>query len=313
MLKITDLKFAPVLEKDGNQFISLMNKTYNRKKNFDYFQWRYMESHLNTVLMGVFLDEVLIGCFGMQCVKLNNGLVGGQTLDLIVDEKFRGMGIAEQMGKELINCFPYKFDFSYGLANPMGRKALKKLLGLDYIETIRTMTVENFIEKNNKSYQIEIEEFNTFSFKDNQKAGLAPLYFLRSAEDIKWRFGKNPEYSYYIIKLEDAFSIVKIFIDPVTQERFGDIVDFGYLTKDELKLSELFYGSLRFLKEKGVKKTTMWALPGNFLYDISKKIGFTETNQERYFVLAVFKELDKNKYLYDIKNWFLVESDAEIY
>jgi hypothetical protein len=47
------------------------------------------------------------------------------------------------------------------------------------------------------------------------------------------------------------------------------------------------------------------------LYKILKRIGFIESNQERYFCLKTFKS--NYDYLYDISNWLLVEGDAEIY
>jgi len=266
---------------------------------------------LRSVLMGAFLKERLIGCFGLQCRKLNNDLIAGQAIDLIVDEKFREQGIFSKLGEAAVNYFGDSLDFCFSLPNASGRKALGKSLGYKTIMVIRTLVLSRAKRKNNYDLARIIETWDDLAIEDNKKAQSKSLYFVRDLEELKWRFGDNPDYSYSIIKINgDAFAIVKIFADPVTQGRFGDIVDFGFRVEGVSLLENLFCSAADYLREKAVKKITSWPSSNN-LVRILDRIGFVQTSQERYFCINAFQS--GHKYLHDASNWLLVEADAEIY
>lgn len=310
-MNLQDLEFRPALVNEGDQFISLMNKTYARKKTIEYFKWQFFDSPLNTVLMGAFLEDKLIGCFGLQCRKLSNGLMGGQAIDLIIDKGFRGRGIFAELGKNALDFFGKSLDFGFVLPNISGRRAIEKSLGWKNIATIKTMVLPNIHLQYDKNSVTIVTDWNNFTFEDNKKDQVEGLYFLRKSNELKWRFGRNTEYKYSAIKVDEAFAIVKVFVDPVTKERFGDVVDFSCDIKDDLLLKTLFCSAADYLKQRGIKKITTWAMPNTVLHKILEEIGFVESNQERYFCLKAFKF--KHGYLHDISNWFLVEGDAEIY
>lgn len=305
------IEFRPVKISEGDQFVSLMNRTYARKKAIEYFKWQFFDSPLKSVLMGAFLKERLIGCFGLQCRKLNNGLTAGQAIDLIVDEDFRGRGIFSKLGKAAVDYFGDSLDFYFSLPNASGRGALGGSLGYKTIMVIRTLVLTTVGEKHNHDLARIIGTWDDLTIKNNKKAQSRSLYFVRDLEELKWRFGDNPDYGYSIIKINgDAFAIVKIFVDPVNQEHFGDIVDFGFKVEGVSLLESLFSSAADYFREKAANKVTCWPSSNN-LVKILDKIGFVETSQERYFCINVFQP--GHEYLYDASNWFLVEADAEMY
>ena len=311
MVNLQDIEFRSVSFSEGDQFISLMNKTYTRKKTLEYFKWQFFDSPLKTVLMGAFLNYRLIGCFGLQCRKLNNGLIGGQAIDLIIDNEFRGRGIFPILGKNALDFFKKDLDFGFVLPNIAGKKACEESLSWKNILTIKTMMLMKFHSQYNNSRVRITENWDDFAFEDNRKGSTEFLYFLRGKDELKWRFGENPEYKYSVVRMDDSFAIVKVFVDPITKEYFGDIVDFGYDMENISLIKKLFCSVVDYFRRRDIKKITVWAIPNTFLHEILEKIEFIESKQERYFCVKSFKS--DYKYLHNAENWLLVEGDAEIY
>lgn len=310
MTNLPEIEFRPVTVNEGDQFVSLMNRTYPRKKTIEYFKWQFFDSPLETVLMGAFIKDRLVGSFGLQCRKLSNGLTGGQAIDLVIDGELRGKGIFSELGNAAMERYRGLVDFYFSFTNPYGKQALCGSLGFKNVMVIKTLTLntEKLISEH-KPGEI-IETWDASFIRDNGKAEDGRLYFLRDSVELKWRFGDNPDHRYTIIRIDkDAFAIVKIFVDPVTGEDFGDIVDFSYRFDDGLQ-ENLFYPAAEYLKEKAVNRVTCWPSSPD-LVRVLRIIGFKETTQERYFCLNALQS--GHGYLYDASGWFLVEADAEIY
>lgn len=311
MVNLRDIEFRPVLLNEGDQFISLMNKTYTRKKAVEYFKWQFFDSPLKSVLMGAFLNYRLIGCFGLQCRKLNNGLIGGQAIDLIIDKEFRGRGIFPILGKKALHLFKKDLNFGFVLPNIAGRKACEKALRWENIVTTKTMMLMEFRSRDNNNRVRITENWNDFAFEGNRKGPTEFLYFLRGKNELKWRFGENPEYKYSVVKMDDSFAIVKVFVDPITKKYFGDIVDFGYDTENICLIKKLFCSVVDYFRRRDIKKITVWAMPNTVLHGVLEEIGFMESEQERYFCVKAFRS--DYKYLRNAGDWLLVEGDVEIY
>ncbi len=311
MLNIDDLNIRPVSIHEADQFIFLLNKTYSRKKTVDYFKWQYFDTPLKTALIGAFLSNKLIGCFGLQCRMLNNGLVGGQIIDIVVEEEYRGKGIFSEMANYAFDYFRNEMDFGFILPNVAGRQATEKALSWKNLYTIKTLMCKSYSRVFERDSNITVIDDWSNIVLGNKKDSLNMLYFVREKEYLQWRFGKNPEYRYVIIKRDDFFVVAKTFIDPVTGGKFGDIVDFGYGSKNLNPIRAIFISAINYFIESGIEEVTTWAFPHTPVYTILKNIGFAESQQERYFCLKPFRpHLD---YLNDINNWFLIQADSEIY
>ena len=303
--------YRPMKYEEGEKFISLYNRNYNRRKDTGYYKWQFFSAPFDTTLLGAFDGETLVGCFGLQCKKLSNGLVGGFALDLIVDKKYRGLGIFRKMGSEVLNRYSGSIDFGFALSNMNGRMAEEKGLGWKNIYTIRTLLFSGNMEMPAGKPPRLCNDSVSYEWEANRKEFERCLYFIKEKGELAWRFGNNPEYSYSVIADGNGYVVVKLFVDPATDHRFGDIVDFGIKKFDRGKTTRLFQSAVSYLNTLGIERVTAWAMPFSVSYSILKTIGFEETDHVRYFQVGTYRE--KHDSLYDINNWFLVESDAEIY
>ena len=311
MPDLRNLIIRPVTLLEGNKFVIMMNKAYTRKKTLEYFKWQFFDTPLNTTLFGAYLADRLIGFFCFQCRRLNNGLICGQAIDLLVEKKYRGKGIFTRLGQEAMKLVSDKIDFAFVFPNVNGRMATEKGLNWKHIANIKTLMLRDFYNLDCDGDVAIIEKWDDTKIKNNEKDIKDCVYFLRGKKELFWRFAENPEHSYTIVNGEVGYVMVKIFIDPLTGDKFGDIVDFSFSKFNNELLRKLFLQAISYLKGQGVMSVTVWAIPNTQIFLILKEIGFSETNQERYFYGKVFR--DGLDYLYNIKNWFVVESDTEIY
>ncbi len=304
MVNIERLEFRLAQEEDISQMVEIMNAEYRRKKNSEYFRWQYFNSYYPTVLYCAFENEKLIGMFGLQKRKLNNGVKVGQAIDLLVIPEWRGKGVFFELGKHAIEHFK-DLDILCVFPNLKGKRACEKTLNWKTISRINSLVLERQAFK--KLSLIEIRKLGLKLIKDKYL-----MQFEYNEEINSWRFDNNPEYEYYKISSRSGiYAITKLFRDPVEKKLYGDIVNFKWNFRDEKLFFELVFKAINFLFDKGVELITTWSLPHTEMYKFFTNIGFKEVEQERYFCLDILKR--RYKFLYDIKRWNFVQSDAEIY
>ncbi|UCB47398.1 MAG: hypothetical protein JSV25_08335, partial [Spirochaetota bacterium] len=276
----------------------------------DYFLWQYFHTPMKTVVIGAFLKERLIGSLGLQCRSLNNGLAGWQAVDVIVDEVYRKQGVFTSLAKFAFDHYSDEMDFGFILPNEAGRIAVERSLGWKNVDLIKTLSLDQKQDDFPLISRAEfIDDLCSMSM-ENKKIADNRVYFLRDKDCMRWRFGKNPEYNYFVIKIKDSFSVGKIFTDPDSGRRFGDIVDYGCVDSVDL-MTEVFYATILYFQERGINNITTWAFPETSVYSILRNVGFIESMQTRFFCLKAFKS--ELHYLYDLSNWLLVEADSEVY
>jgi GNAT superfamily N-acetyltransferase len=295
--------YRPARESDIPMLVSLINSQYIRKKTGDYFHWQYFNSCYETVLMCAFKNDALIGTFGLQKRMLRNRLISGQAIDLLVAPEWRGKGIFGELGRRATEFFQ-DLDILCVLPNANGKIAAERALGWKTIGKIDSMC-KNVSKEDGAREMKEHEHSVVFDRHDF-------MQFVYSATIRKWRFEKNPIYKYDYVKLDSAsFAVTKIFEDPVTHKRYGDIVDFECQLLDPDRLADLFKAASKHLQQQHVDTVTTWALPGTPLLQAIKSLGFTVSPQERYFCVKALKP--QHEFLYDYSCWHLVQADAEIY
>lgn len=298
-----DVSYRPARESDIPQLVSLINSQYIRKKTSDYFHWQYFNSCYETVLLCAFENDALIGTFGLQKRKLRNRLISGQAIDLLVAPEWRGKGIFGDLGRRATGFFQ-DLDFLCVLPNANGKMAAEKTLGWKTIGKIDLMC-KNVLDDDRSHEMNEHKHSMVFDRQDF-------MQFEYSATIRKWRFEENPTYKYDYVELDSASSAVtKLFEDPVTHKRYGDIVDFECQLDDLDRLTDLFKAASKHLLQQHVETVTTWALPGTPLLQVIKSLGFSASPQERYFCIKALKP--QCEFLYDYSRWHLVQSDAEVY
>ncbi len=304
MVNLEKLKFRLAQEKDIPQMVEIMNAEYRRKKNPEYFKWQYFNSSYPTVLYCAFEGKRLIGMFGLQKRRLNNGAKVGQAIDLLVVPEWRGKGVFFELGKHAIGHFK-DLDLLCVFPNFKGKRACEKTLNWKTISRINSLILERQAFK--KLSLIEIKKLGLELVKDK-----CLVQFEYNEEINRWRFNNNPEYDYYKIDSgRGVYVIMKLFRDPAEKKLYGDIVNFKWDFRNWKKFFESLFDSIDFLFEKGAEMVTTWSLPHTEMYKFFTNIGFKEVEQERYFCLNVLKR--RYEFLYDIKRWNFVQSDAEIY
>jgi len=310
MLWIEDLQIRPLSENDGEGFVSLINAEYSRKKSVEYYLWQDFNTPLKTVIVGAFLDDRLLGSMGLQCRKLSNGLTGGQIIDIIVAKEHRKKGVFTKIAGYAFDYFSNEIDFGFILSNEAGRIAVERALEWKEVGLIKTLFLNKRQENSTLNSWVDSVDDLCSIGMDNNKNLPDRLFFIRDTECMRWRFGSNPEYNYFIQKKENVFTVGKIFTDPVSGEKYGDIVDYGCEGRMDL-LKEVFDAAIIYFNRKGIDRITTWAFPDTAVYTYLRDAGFAESEQKRYFCLKAFKP--KLRYLYNFRNWLLVEADSEIY
>lgn len=285
-------------EKDVNDLVDLINSQYKRKYIPEYFKWQYFYSAYPSALMCAFNeDEKLLGMFGVQKRELNNGAIALQAIDLLLKKEYRGKGIFKILGDKALNYFE-GVDLYCVLPNFNGKNSIEKSFGWETIAKINELVLT--VSPDYKGSNIELNEKiilnkNFVSFNNNS--------------DIRnWRYLNHPFYKYRIFENGNDIVVTKLFTDPVSNQKYGDIVEYHYPTKN---FDSLFQDALKDFYEKEVELISLWALPYTPSYTVFKNNGFDEIERQRYFCVKINNH--KYDYLYDVKNWNLNQSDAEIY
>jgi hypothetical protein len=289
------LIIRPALPTDIPQMMDLLNSQYNRKKNAEYFHWQYFESYYPTVSICAFDNDKLVGMFGLQKRTLATGEPIGQLIDLLIAPDWRRKGLFASLAEKAYSHFD-GLDAFCVLPNLNGKNACEKSLGFKNIAKIDSLVLEK------DSLHDSLPDFSDLSASDSTL-----IRFDKNERLFKWRFNRNPEYEYEKITAgNDSFAIVKIFTDPVSGEKYGDIVEYGPVDSDPQSIASLFLKAGKALFEKNAKSLTTWALPHTNLYKILIKLNFKAFPQERYFCV-------KSTVSENIQDWHLMQADTEVY
>lgn len=298
-------------KRDIPVMVSLINSIYTIKKNYEYFLWHCFETVHSVVTIGCFIDGEFVGMFGVHKKILTNGLTCGQAKSMNVVPQWRGKGYFTKLGEMAFEYFD-GLDVMCVFANENARIPCEKAFGMKTIGSIRMIFLATFENVYNPqgircSLINQNTIFGSFGNADKNIVG-----FKTSQEYRSWRYASNPHYSYYIVEIDEGgYAVVKNFVNPVTNDVYGDIVDIECDTEDAIKLRKIVMGSCWCLKELGATKITIWAMPDTLLRSIVEEMGFRESNYSSYFNVKVLNP--KYDYLYDFSRWLLRQSDAENY
>lgn len=292
------ITFRYAEEKDIDGLVTLMNNHYARKYNAEYFKWQIFNSIYQSVLICAFNeDNIPVATIGAQKKSLSNGAIVLQPLDLLIQKEYRGRGIFRILYQSIVDYY-IDFDIELGFANGNGVVSFDRFFEWKTIEK-----VDELILPVNKDFKLDNINLNQEILIENNC-----IRYTYNDEIRNWRFLDNPLYKYKIFKNENNTVVVKVFADPVSKKKYGDIVESSYCNS---KILELFQEAIEYLIMQNIDFISTWALKHTFLYNIFKSIGFVEEKRERYFCGKVINK--KYDFLLDAKNWELFQADAEIY
>jgi hypothetical protein len=296
-----EITYRPAVPGDIPRLKEIFNAHYARKKEDAYFTWQYFDSALPTIAICAEVDGRIEGTLGMQKRELEGGIPVGQLIDLILTPQLRGQGVLAELGERVVAHFS-GLRLLCGLPNLNGCKALVKALGWQRLAKLDALVLQ--VDRK-LPREPELGKLLPGAFAH-------PARLRWTADQRAWRYGRHPDYVYDTVEGSGGnFAVTKVYTDPVTRQRFGDIVDFQAPLSDPPGLADIFTRAVDRLAAQGVENITTWAPPGTLLCEILTLMGFAAAPQERYLIAKV---LDPTLGDYsESAAWFIVQADAEIY
>lgn len=296
---------------DSIHFCSLYNSTYNKMIDSKYYFWQFFSTPFPSYLFFAELDGVVVGSLGVHVkTLLPQEKKVLSVIDMMISPLCRGKGIfSGLMRTAMLFGDKYSPICAVVMANEVGRNAICGSLGWYCVTELETMQM--IIADNNAGSKLPKENSKLPSYEKLQEAYQNSLCHISHDNDYyRWRFQTHPLHEYTLVRDGfDAYSIIKVFENPETFEKFGDLVEI--VGKDANSIRDVGYRSSEKFSSMGVQKITTW-LQTNTLWDgIGMEMCFHGTGQMRYFCVSALGNSESE--LLDPGIWFLQPSDTEIY
>ncbi len=297
---------------DARAFCTLYNSIYSKGITSKYYKWQFFYTPFPSYLIFAVEDGQVIGSLGVHVKTIMPNFKRTlSVLDMMVDLRHRGKGVfTGLMKKAMLVGQKYNPMCAIVMANKNGMNAICSTLGWNCVTRLETKqkTLETY-----KSQELLRNIPNQIPlFKGFHNLFPKNLFHIQhTVEYYKWRFQNHPTNEYLYTFSKTGYSITKIFENPVTFERYGDIIEI--VGGDSKSLKELVFLSLKKLNLLGACKITTW-LQTNTLWDtIGYELGFSrESEQLRYFCIKTFDTVIDSKLL-EAKSWFVQPSDTEMF
>ncbi|MGA2606318.1 MAG: GNAT family N-acetyltransferase [Terriglobia bacterium] len=318
------LRLARNDENDAEQFCRLFNSLYTRYVNKSYYRWQFFESpHPSFLSLALTAGEDLIGCYGFQ-LRDSGGVKTAWAIDIMIAPEFQGRGLFRQLADFAAHqVLPYKPVALLVMANQRADAAhVGGLLWkrVDVIATYMASTSEAQIEGDSSIEARFVDGLSEAYLPPPQAThggnSDSPFTVHRTREFISWRFQNNPWYHYDFLQVTRrncpfGYLVLKIFQDPNTGDRYGDIVDLAWKEGDSKVITYMLSSALQYFHEKAVLRAAVWLKGNNVLDVVASRLGFRESDSKRCFCCKVLD--NEYRWLEDSKRWFLTMADSEIY
>jgi hypothetical protein len=247
----------------------------------------------------------LAGMFVVLRRKLMNDLNCGVLMGLLVNHAWRGRGLFKDLGDQAMSHFE-DIDFYCCLTNSVGEKALAKSFNFRTVGTIETLTRRTNKQgcfRGSTSTPITADSrFNNFTIPCHGRN-----IFFADAAFRQWRFATHPRCSYYRILLDSGeYVVINDYLHPQTNVRYVDIADFEAESLDHDHLVHLF-DSVLSGSHHHADLATVQAVPDSLVYEVSKAMGFSESETRHYLCVKIKEPC--NDYLYRSSNWLIKWGD----
>lgn len=302
--------FRQLERNDISLLTRLHNCLFTVPKPEAFFLWESFEYISPVFIMGAFCGDELIGTFGIQKRALESGLVCGQAHWPVVNPMWQGKSIFSKLTRIVMDQFA-DLDLAFNFFPARAKVPVEKSLGMKMFDTPE-MVLSSLDKFENPGVTVSPASANTI-FRRFERRHQNIFMFKNTQKYRLWRYARNPFYAYEIAEIDTGeYAIIKNFIDPVTKDTYGDIVDIGCDHSDREKIRKLVLGACWRLKAQGMANITVWAMPNTELREVVEEIGFRESERGKYyFGLKVLKA--EHEYLYDFSKWQLQQCDSQKY
>jgi hypothetical protein len=311
---------------DCDAFVQLYNATYRRKVDSRYFHWQFLDRRAQAFLILAESDGRIVGAHGGR-VHAGRVLAGTvplvQGLDVMVVDEFRSKGAYTQ------GMMPFFLQLArqrgaamaYAVGNTRSWPLLTRVLGWNLVARIETMTREVSAQRSPRPAL----GFERVPFLEDEDSEILRRFRLchpgllvvgREPASLNWRFAASPVYRYDLFRVTRgsarfAYLVLKVFEDPATGERCGDIVDLLWIEDEPDALVEMLQFAMGHFHGQGVTRAAMWLRTNTVLDEIGRGLGFAETAEGRYLCC---KGLDpEHRRLEEARSWYLTMADSEVY
>ncbi len=310
---------------DGNAFVDLFNSIYSRKINIEYFNWQYFNQENPSFMIKVTANNEIAGTLGGRYCEghtITQDMPLLYVLDAMIKKEYRGKGFFQAMVEYCIKLAEKaEIPFAYGMANKSAYLPAIEMLESKLVAEIDDMVCET----SNQAYpsgKFQIEKKSIFNDEDeaikNEFLANHPEKMLirRDPAYLNWRFNQNPKYTYDVFRINSdshvfGYLVLKIFTNPLSGEKFGDIVDLLWGEDNLDMLRESLRFAFKYFSERGIPKSIMWLQTGTILDEIGRELGYKTTGQKRYFICKVLDPAFQ--WLENPKHWYISMADAEMY
>lgn len=302
-----------------NKLSILFERSFNRKIEPSFLEWRYLENPLNELLACVFLDgeQVIANYSASPCLMSIKGEIVKTALSMttMTDPEFVGQGLFTKLANTLYEYMYQKnYNLVWGFPNNLSHRTFVQKLGWFNIYEIPTMKL---ILDGNKKYDLKEDDINividndfNLDYKNSQHLS-GMNYVVKSKQYLKWRYTSHPTnyYTNFVIADKDivsSYCIIKIYFNSL------DIVDFQ--VKDIEDGSYLMRKAIKFAINYNLEAINCWAPRHHFFHSICEGYGFTNKEPITYLGARDIHSIDSAKKVSDnFSDWYIQMGDSDVY
>jgi GNAT superfamily N-acetyltransferase len=301
---------------DAAAFCGLFNRLYRRRVDAAYFDWQFFATPFPSLLCLAEDDRgALIGTYGFHVLPAGQGgatVPVAMALDIMVAPEHQGRGVFRrlfQYAEEMVRR--HRPAALLVMANARAEAVHVGGVGWQRIAAIPTCVVAATAASTSASASALMERFiDVVPTWIGQRAGRWAIE--RSAEYLDWRLIQNPWHRYQIHPIAGGGHLaLKTFRDPESGRASGDLVDLLWRDDDPQVLAQALRAGLGALFAQGADEAAAWLMTGTLVDGVLQGLGFSPTNQHRYFCGRALVPAAAS--LLRADRWFLTMADAEIY
>ncbi len=322
----TSVRLARDVEDDAAAFCALSNSLYARPVDSQYYRWQFFQTPFPSVLlMATEPGGALVGCYGVHVKAGSPG--GGRiawAIDIMVTPAYQGRGLFRKLAEFATRTvLPHKPVALCVISNERAEAAHVHGLGWHRVRTLRTFLCSISQGSRPRRDELTFERCENFEAcgevlraSREARGSLALFRNERACDYLNWRFLRNPRYTYELFLCRATgkalgYLVLKIFRDPGTGEKCGDIVDAVWTEEDPAALDGMLRFALGRFDECGLSRAAMWLETNSMMDVVGEGVGFVASEQRRFLCCRV---LDRSyRWLEEPGRWFLSMADSEVY
>ncbi len=313
---------------DADRFVSLFNQQYDRKIDRNYYFWQFFDDDIgHGQCFFAENEDRVVGVYGFRKSIFRYGtdrFVGALAVDEIVTDQFRRLGLVYRLEKVLEDSATrHGCELLYALPNTQGASVKLREMSWSLAGRVAQLSgVANEIPS--RSPGLRFEEVPGFNGEPERvmdsflEFNPETLLVERSSDYLNWRFVRNPLHQYRVFTTwrgSELFGylVVKVFSDPTTGEKSGDLVDLLYSKPDPEALLDLLSFGISVTRESGAVRNSIFC-PDELTAAASVELGLTTCDgaARPLCVKALQEELMDGSDPFAAR-WYLTMGDSEIY